>query len=62
MQALKSDLYIAVNCPKPGEYALKIDAHEQGSKGRLSPGVTEAGFIKYDEFANYLYFFEIYET
>ena len=51
-----------MNCPKPGEYALKIDAHEQGSKGRLSPGVTEAGFIKYDEFANYLYFFEIYET
>ena len=28
----------------------------------MSPGITEAGFIKFDEFANYMYFFEVYET
>ena len=28
MQALKSDLFIAVNCPKPGEFAIKVDAQE----------------------------------
>lgn len=62
MMANESDLYISVNCDKPGEYLLKIDAHERGFRGRLTSGVIEAGFVKYQEISNYLYTFEVFET
>lgn len=62
MKANGSDIYISVNCDKPGEYLLKIDAHEAGYRGRLTSGVIEAGFVKYQELSNYLYTFEVFES
>ena len=62
MKADKSSLYISVNCDRPGEYLVKIDAHDPGFKGRLSSGIIEAGFVKDKEISNYLYFFEVFET
>ena len=62
MKAEKSSLFIAVNCDRPGEYLVKIDAHDAGFKGRLSSGIIEAGFVKDKEINNYLYFFEVFQT
>lgn len=62
MKAEASNLIIAVNCDKPGEYLLKIDAHEPGYKGRLTSGIIEMGFVKDKEINNYLYHFEVFET
>lgn len=59
MQLKKADFYITVFAEKPGEYYLNLDAHEVGYKGRLQPGISEAGFVKYDEFNNYFYNFEV---
>ena len=55
-------MYIAVYSPKAGEYSIKIDAHEKGLRGRLSAGITEGGFVEYEEFNQYLYIFEIWDT
>ena len=62
MLATKDSLYIAVKCPKPGEYLLKVDAHEPGYKGRLVSGVYEQGFVESEELLVYLYLFEVVET
>lgn len=62
MRAQGSNMIIAVHSDKPGEYLLKIDAHEPGYKGRLSSGIVEAGFVKKKEISNYLYAFEVFET
>ena len=62
MQATKSNLFIAVSTSKPGEFLIKIDAHDAGFRGRLSSGIIEAGFVEYEEISNYLYFFEVFET
>lgn len=61
MRAEKSVLYIAVSTETPGEYLLKVDAHEKGSRGRLTSGVVEAGFVQYNEIHNYLYTLEIFK-
>ena len=60
MKAEGSELYITVNSRNRGEFLLKIDAHENHYRGRLSSGVQEAGFVKYEHFANYLYTFDVY--
>lgn len=62
MRAERSNLYIAVFSSRPGEFLIKIDAHEQGYKGRINSGIIESGFVGYQEINNYLYFFEVYET
>lgn len=62
MKADGSTLYITVSTSQPGEFLIKLDAHEPGFKGRLSSGIIEAGFVKYDEISNYLYMFEVFET
>lgn len=62
MRAEKSSLYIAVSTETPGEFLLKIDAHEKGSRGRLNSGIVEAGFVQYNEINNYLYYFDVFET
>ena len=62
MKAAGSNLIVAVHSDKPGEYLLKIDAHEPGYKGRLTSGIIEAGFVKDGEISNYLYHFEVFET
>ena len=62
MKAEKSDLYIAVSSEKAGEYMLRIDAHDKGYRGRLSSGILEAGFVKFNEIANYIYIFDVYRT
>jgi hypothetical protein len=58
----QADLYIAVLSERPGEFYLNLDAHETGYKGRLQPGISEAGFVKYEETNNYLYNFEVSEA
>ena len=62
MRAEKSNLYIAVSASRPGEYLIKLDAHEQGYRGRLNSGIIESGFVGYEDMNNYLYYFEVYET
>lgn len=62
MRAEKSNLFLAVSTTKPGEYLIKVDAHDPGYRGRLNSGVIEAGFVGYNEISNYLYFFEVFET
>ena len=62
MKAEKSDLYIVVEMNKASEYLLKIDGHEEGFKGRLSPGITESGFVEFDEISQYLYLFSVFNT
>jgi hypothetical protein len=39
-----------------------IDAHESGYKGQLTAGISEAGFVKYNQVNSYLYSFSVYET
>lgn len=62
MRGEKSNLYIAVQTSRPGEFLLKVDAHDPGYKGRLNSGIIESGFVQYEEINNYLYFFEVYES
>jgi hypothetical protein len=62
MRAEKSNLFIAVQSEKPGEFLVKVDAHDPGYKGRLNSGIIESGFVGFEEINNYLYFFEVYET
>ena len=62
MKAEKSDLFINVRTAKPGEYLVKIDAHESNYQGRLNSGITEAGFVKFNELNKYLYLFTVYES
>ena len=62
MKAEKSDLFINVQTAKPGEYLIKIDAHEDNYQGRLNSGITEAGFVKFNELSKYLYLFTVYES
>lgn len=62
MRAEKSNLFIAVFASRPGEFLLKVDAHEQGYRGRLTSGVIESGFVAFDEVNNYLYTFEVFEA
>lgn len=62
MRAERKSLFIAVKTETPGELLLKIDAHEPGSRGRLSPGVVESGFVEYDKVSNYLYQFDVFGT
>ena len=62
MKADGSSLFISVATSQPGEFLIKLDAHEPGFKGRLNPGIIEAGFVKYEEISNYLYMFEVFET
>lgn len=59
-KAEKSDLFITVVTQHEGEFLLKIDAHEDHFRGRLSSGISEAGFIKSGELANYLYTLKVY--
>ena len=62
MKATHSEIYIAVRCSRPGEYLLKVDAHEQGIRGTLSPGIVEAGSVAFNEIANFIYIFEVIKT
>ena len=62
MKANGSDLYLAVHSGTSGEFMIKIDGHESGYRGRLTPGTLEAGFVKKGELMSYLYSFEVYET
>lgn len=62
MKAEGSTLYITVVSSMPGEFLIKLDAHEPGFRGRLNSGIIEAGFVKYEEVSNYLYMFEVFET
>ena len=62
MRAEKTNLFIAVSTSKPGEFLIKIDAHDQGYKGRLNAGIIESGFVGYEEMNMYLYYFEVFET
>ena len=62
MKADKTSIYIAVHSSQPGEYLIKIDAHDQGFRGTLSPGIIESGLVQYNEISNYLYMFEVIET
>ena len=62
MQATQSDIFIAVRCSRPGEYLIKVDAHEQGIRGTLTPGVVEGGKVLFNEIANYIYIFEVIKT
>lgn len=62
MKAEKTSLFIAVKSAKPGEYLLKIDAHEKGMRGTLAPGVIESGMVEFNEISNYIYIFEVIET
>ena len=62
MQAVHSPIYIAVRCPTPGEFLMKIDAHEKGFRGELTAGVIEAGSVKFKEITNYMFMFEVSKT
>ena len=62
MKAEGKSLFIAVHCEKPGEFMIRADAHDPGLRGRLSPGILEAGFVDKNEFVNYLFYFEIFQT
>ena len=62
MKAERSNLFIAVQTSKAGEFLLKMDAHDPGYRGRLNSGIIEAGFVNFEEISNYLYFFEVYQT
>ena len=62
MKAEKTSLYIAVQVPKPGEFLIKIDAHDHGFRGTMAPGVIEAGMVQFQEIANYMYLFEVIQT
>ena len=59
MKAQGTSLFIGVMCPIPGEYMLKVDAHELGYKGSLTAGITEAGMVQFNEITNYLYMLEV---
>lgn len=54
-------LFIAVYTESKGEYLVKIDAHEDHYRGRLSPGYAEAGFVKNDELSKYIVNFQVWE-
>lgn len=60
MQLSQADLFIAVFAEKKGEFYLNLDAHEQGYRGRLQQGVTEGGFVRFEEVNSYLFNFEVY--
>ena len=62
MNAEKSDLFIVVEMSQASEFLLKIDGHEEGFRGRLSAGITESGFVEFEEISQYLYLFNVYET
>ena len=62
MRATKSEIYIAVRCSRPGEYLIKVDAHEEGIRGTLSPGVVESGVVAFNEIANYMFLFEVIQS
>ena len=62
MKAERTSLFIAVKSSKPGEYLLKIDAHDPGLRGTMAPGVIESGMVQYNEIANYMYIFEVIQT
>jgi hypothetical protein len=62
MRALNATNFIAVTNTQPGEYLLKLDAHEENFRGRLNAGVIEAGYLEPDSVTNYLYYFETFET
>lgn len=49
MRAEKSNLFIAVQSEKPGEFLVKVDAHDPGYKGRLNSGIIESGFVGFEE-------------
>ena len=55
------NFYITVATEQPGEYLLNVVGHEEGLRGVLDHGSTEAGFIKAEEISNYLYLFEVFE-
>lgn len=58
----KKNIYISVDCPRPGEYLLKTEIHEQGKRGRMHSGVVESGMVQFDEIAEYFYSIEIIES
>ena len=62
MKADKTSLYIGVQCNKPGEFLVKIDAHDNGFRGTLAPGIIESGMVQFEEIANYIYMFEVIQT
>ena len=62
MKAEKTSLYIAVQSQTPGEYLIKIDAHDSGLRGTLAPGIIESGMVAFNEIANYMYIFEVIQT
>ncbi len=62
MKANGQDLYIAVDTKKAGEFSLTLDAHDNNFRGTLSSGITEAGFVKFDQMNKYLHSFNVLET
>ena len=62
MNADGTNLFITVQSVSPGEFLIKLDAHDPGLRGRLNSGIIEAGFVKHQEISNYLYLFEVFET
>lgn len=45
-----------------GEFLIKVDAHQDHYRGRLSPGYSEMGFVKDQELAKYLVNFKVWEN
>jgi hypothetical protein len=62
MKAEKTSLFIAVQSQSPGEYLIKIDAHDSGLRGTLAPGIIESGMVAFNEISNYMYIFEVIQT
>ena len=62
MRALNATHFIAVTNTQPGEYLLKLDAHEENFRGRLNSGIIEAGYLEPETLINYIYYFETFET
>jgi hypothetical protein len=62
MRAESPALFVAISATQPGEYMLKVDAHEHNFKGRLTSGVVEAGYLEPNSLVNYIYYFNAFET
>lgn len=62
MKAEGTNMFITVYSNQPGEFLIKLDAHDPGLRGRLNSGIIEAGFVTYEEISNYLYIFEVFEN
>lgn len=61
-QAAGQSLFIAVKPSLPGEFLLKVSAHDQGLSGILSPGVLEQGRVPSGDITQYLYQVRVFKT